>query len=138
MSDLKALARRLYDEAINVGNADMVDELTTDDFVEHEALPGMPTGRDAPKQMIHMANQGFSNFRMVVEEMSSEGNKVVVRLRMQGTHTGDFMGIPASGHEIDVPAIDILELRDGKVSAHWGVTDMAAMLEQMGVGGPPA
>jgi steroid delta-isomerase-like uncharacterized protein len=138
VSDLKALARRLYDEVMNTGNVDLIDEVTTEDFVEHEALPGAPAGREAPKQMIGMTNEAFSDFRMVIEDMIEEGNKVVARIRMRGTHTGDFMGIPASGNEIDVPAIDVLEFRGDLIAAHWGVTDMAAMMQQMGVGGPPA
>ena len=137
MSDLKALARRLYDEVINGRNLDLLDEVMADDFVEHEALPGMPTDREAPRQLFEMAIAAFPDFRMNVEDMIAEGDKVVARFRMLGTHEGEFMGVPASGNEINVAAIDILQFRDDKVVAHWGVTDMAAMMEQMGVGGPP-
>ena len=138
MSDLKALARRLYDEVMTGGNLDPFDELVAEDFVEHEVLPGMPSDREAPRQMIQMAGEAFSGFRMIVEDMMQEGSKVVARIRMVGTHTGEFMGVPASGNKIDVAAIDILEFRGDQIVGHWGVTDTAAMMQQMGVGGPPA
>jgi len=48
------------------------------------------------------------------------------------------MGIGATGKRFDIAVIDIVEFRDGKAAAHWGVMDMAAMLQQLGVGGPPA
>lgn len=138
MSDLKALARRLYDEAINGYNLDLLDEVMADDFVEHEALPGMSTDREAPKQLFAMVHAAFPDFRMIVEDMIAEDDKVVARLRLLGTHKGEFMGVPATGNEIDIAAIDILQFRGDHIIAHWGVTDMGAMMEQMGAGGPPA
>lgn len=75
-----------------------------EDFVEHEVLPGMPSDREAPRQMIQMSREAFSDFRMVVEDMIQEGSKVVARVRMVGTHTGEFMGVPASGNKFDVAA----------------------------------
>jgi steroid delta-isomerase-like uncharacterized protein len=138
MPDLKALAQRLYDEVMTAGNLDSFDELVAEDFVEHEVLPGMPSGREAPRQLIRMSSEAFSDFRMIVEDMIQEGSKVVARIRMVGTHTGEFMGVPASGNKIDVATIDILEFRGDQIVGHWGVTDTAAMMQQMGVGGPPA
>ena len=60
IEDNKALARRFYDEAINGGNLDLIDELVSDDFVEHEAFPGLPTsGPEAPKAALGMFKTAF-------------------------------------------------------------------------------
>ena len=67
-----------------------------------------------------------------------DGDKVIVRARFSGTHQGEFMDIPGTGKRFDIAVIDIIEFRDGKGVAHWGVMDMAGMMEQLGVGGPPA
>lgn len=83
--------------------------------------------------MIHAA---FPDFRMEVLEMLQDGDKVVTRLKMRGTHQGAFMGMPASGNQIDVDTIDIMQFRDDKCIAHWGVTDTGAMLQQIGGGAP--
>lgn len=137
MSDLKALVERLYEEAINQGNLDLIDEHFDDDFVEAEELPGLPPGKEAPKAFFTMARGAFPDFRMTIEDLIQEGDKVVIRARASGTHEGEFMGIPATGNKFDVALIDIIEFRSGKALTHWGVMDMAGMMEQLGVGGPP-
>jgi len=137
--DNKAIMRRIYEEIISGHNLEAADELLTDDFVEHEELPpGMPSGREAPKAMGAMTLAAFPDFRVTVEEMLEDGDKVIARVRFSGTHQGDFMGIPPTGNRFDVPVIDIIEFRSGKAVAHWGVMDMGRMMQQLGVGAPPA
>ncbi len=139
MSDLKALMWRIIDEAFNRGDFDVFDELVSDDFVEHEELPpGVPQGKAAPREMITMMRAAFPDLQVTVEDMLQDGSKVVTRSRFAGTHEGEFMGIPPTGNGFDIPVIDIVEFREGKVVAHWGVMDNAAMMEQLGVAGPPA
>ncbi len=139
MSDNKAVVLRLYDEVFSQGDVDLGDELMADDFVEHEQLPpGIPSGKAAPRVLMTMMREAFPDFRATVEELLEDGQKVIARARFSGTHEGDFMGIPATGRSFDIAVIDILEFRDGKVIAHWGVMDMAGMMEQLGIGGPPA
>jgi steroid delta-isomerase-like uncharacterized protein len=139
MSDNKAVMRRLYDEIFSQGNIDLIDELMADDFVEHEELPpGIPPGKGAVHALVTMLREAFPDFRATAEEMLEDGDKVVTRARFSGTHQGEFMGIPATGNAVDISVIDIVEFRDGKAVAHWGIMDQAAMMQQLGVGGPPA
>ena len=139
MSDLKALMTRIVEEAFNQGDLDAFEELISDDFVEHEDLPpDVPQGKAAPRAMVTMMRDGFSDFRVAVEDMLQDGNKVVTRSRFSGTHDGEFMGIPPTGKKFDVAVIDIIEFRNDQAIAHWGVMDNAAMMEQLGVAGPPA
>jgi predicted ester cyclase len=79
-----------------------------------------------------MMHAAFPDFRMEVLEMLQDGDKVVTRLKMRGTHQGEFMGVPASGNQIEVDTIDIMQFRDDKAIAHWGVMDFAAMMQQIG------
>ena len=138
MPDLKAIMQRIYEEVFSQGNLDVIDELLADDFVEHEELPpGIPQGKGAPRAFTTMFRSAFPDFRMTVEEMLQDGNKVITRVRVSGTHKGEFMGMPPTDNKFDVAAIDIIEFRDDKAIGHWGVMDMAAMMEQLGVGGPP-
>ena len=138
MSDLKALARRIYDEVFNDGNLDLIDELLHDDFVEHEQIPGLPTGKEAPKVFTTMVRNAFPDFRMTIHDVLQDGNKVIVRARAAGTHQGEFMGMPATGNTFDIGVIDIMEYDGDKVTGHWGVMDMAGMMQQLGVDGPGA
>jgi steroid delta-isomerase-like uncharacterized protein len=139
MSDNKAMMRRLYEEGFSQGNVDVIDEIMADDFVEHEELPpGIPPGREGPRTLLTIFRSAFPDFHASVEEMLEDGDKVVTRVRFSGTHQGEFMGIPATGNRFDMSAIDIVEFHDGKAVAHWGVMDQAGMMQQLGVGGPPA
>ena len=131
--DNKALARRMY-ELINTGNLDGIDELVSPSFVEHEAFPGLPTtGPEAPKAALTMFRAAFPDLRMSADDTLAEGNKVVVRGTMSGTHKAEFMGIPPTDRGVKIQFIDIIEFRDGMATAHWGITDQAAMMEQLGL-----
>ena len=139
MSDNKATMLRLYEEVFSGGNLEVIDELLADDFVEHEELPpGIPQGKGAPRALVTMMRGAFPDFHAAVEEMLEDGDKVITRARFSGTHQGEFMGIPPTGKRFDIPVIDIVEFRDGKGIAHWGIMDQAGMMQQLGVGGPPA
>lgn len=106
-----------------------------EDFVEHEAVPGMDSSREASKQMFAMMHTAFPDFRATVHEVLQDGDKVVCRVTFSGTHQGEFMGMPASGKPVEMPVIDVLQFRDDKIVAHWGVSDMSGVLAQ--IGGPP-
>lgn len=139
MSDLKATMTQFIEEVFNKGNFGAMDDFVADDFVEHEELPpGVPPGKDAPRVMMTMMRQAFPDFHVAVEDMLEDGTKVITRSRFSGTHEGEFMGVPPTGNEFNISVIDIVEFRDGKAIAHWGVMDMAGMMQQLGVGGPPA
>jgi hypothetical protein len=61
------------------------------------------------------------------------GNKVVTRLHMRGRHKGELSGIPPSGNDMDVTAVAIQRIADGKVVEHWGTADPAALMAQLGL-----
>jgi len=133
----KALARRFYEE-INKGNLAIIDELVADNLVEHEEIPGVEPTKAGVRQWMTLVRVAFPDFRMVQEDMVAEGDKVFIRARMTGTHKGEFMGIPATGKQIDVPFADIVRVAGGQAVEHWGITDTGAMLQQLGVAEPPA
>ena len=105
-----------------------------EDFIEHEEVPGMDNTRDTPRQLFKMMHAAFTDFHVNVHDLLQEGDKVVARVSFVGTHTGDFMGVPASGNPVHISAIDIIQFRGDQCVAHWGVMDMAAAMAQMGAG----
>ena len=131
-SQNKAIVRRLYEEFVNKGDMEAFEDLVADDFVEHEEFPGMTPDREGVKQTFTHMRQAFPDFRFEVEEMIAEDDKVVCRFRVHGTHRAEFMGIEPSGNRVDVPAIDIFRLEDGKIAEHWGVSDSLSMMQQLG------
>ena len=68
----------------------------------------------------------------MIPQIEINSNKVVVRFNLHATHQGNFMGIPATGREINVPGIIVYHLADGKITAHWMQIDSMAMMQQLG------
>jgi steroid delta-isomerase-like uncharacterized protein len=138
--DNAATARRLYD-LINAGEIDGFGDLLADDFVEHEETPGLAPTKDGVKSFFRMQLAAFPDLKMEVQDVVADGRKVVARVRYTGTQKGEFMGMPATGKSVDVQLVDIFSFADdGRVGEHWGVIDLMAMMQQLGVvpAGPPA
>lgn len=129
----KATVRRFIDEIFLKGDFGAVDELLTDDFTPHTWGP-TPPGRDGLKEAIQRVSKGISDPSMVIEDVIAEGDRVAVRLTSSATHTGDFMGMPASGERYEIGEIHIFRLRDGRVSEHWHQADFMGMKQQLSGG----
>jgi steroid delta-isomerase-like uncharacterized protein len=129
--DPKNVLRRFYDE-VSAGNLGVIDELVADDVVEHDTFPGMEPNKEGVKQFFAMFRSAFPDLRMEPHEMLAEGDLVSARVTMTGTHQGEFMGMPPSGKRIEVEGIDIVRVRDGQATEHWGVTDTMTMMQQLG------
>lgn len=79
-----------------------------------------------------MIRAAFPDLHVTVEDMVAEGDKVVARVTMSGTHKGEFMGIAPTGKQITVGIIEILRIAGGKVVEHWNVVDSLGMMQQLG------
>src|SRR5215471_14346823 len=122
--DHAATLRRVYD-LINAHDIDGFGDVLADDFVEHEETPGLAPDKDGVKQFFSLYVAAFPDLRFNAEDVFASGDRAVGRVRVTGTHRGDFMGIPPSGKAIDVPAIDIIRFGDdGLAYEHWGVFDV--------------
>ena len=128
----KATIRRLVDELINNKNYDVIDELFAPDFVEHEEIPGIDLGREGLRQAFQMFHIAFPDLQVAIHDILADGDKVVAREQWTGTHQGEFMGMPATGKQVDFSVIDIVRLAEGKLVEHWAVTDMLALMTQLG------
>jgi predicted ester cyclase len=133
-SENKELIRRYFaaiDDGCEGGNADIVDEFLSADFVEHNPFPGLPPTRDGWKQAFRMFVAGAPGHH-VVEELVAEGDLVTGRVTAYGRHTGDLFGIPASGRDFSVTGIAMWRVRDGRIVEHWHQTDQVGMMQQLG------
>ena len=129
----KALIRRFYEEVWNDKNLDAIDELVAADSVDHELPPGLPPGREGAKAFVGMYLGAFPDTRITIEDIVAEGDRVVTRWSATGTHTGELMGIPATGKQINVTGLDINRISGGKSAEHWGQFDQMGLMQQLGV-----
>ena len=130
--DNKVTARRWYEEVFNTGNVELINELFTPNFVDHDPVNPQP-GPQGVKQLVGMYRSAFPDLHITVEDYIAEGDKVVARFRAQGTNKGSFMGMPPTGKQATVSGIDILGFEQGKIVEHWGNRDDLGMLQQLGV-----
>ncbi|WP_171041455.1 ester cyclase [Sinomonas susongensis] len=131
-ADNQATFRRVMEEGFGQGNLDVLDELMSPDFIEHEAGPGEGRGLEGVKAIVTMLHTAFPDVRATIEEMSADGDKLWARVVFEGTHTGDLLGIPPTGKPVRVDAIDLCRFEAGKLVEHWGVFDRMGMMEQVG------
>jgi steroid delta-isomerase-like uncharacterized protein len=128
----KKLARRLYDDVLNDRRLDVVDELALADYAEHDPLPGQRDGLVGLKDRATMLVEGLAS-TYTVEDVIAEGDRVVVRWRNTGTHSGAFLGIPPTGRSFSIAGIDVYRIENGRLAEHWHVVDQLTMLQQLGL-----
>ncbi len=126
----KELVRGFY-ERLNAADLDVIDVAVSDDFVDHEEMPGLEPNKAGVRALFEMFHAAFENAKFEVDDLIAEGDKVSARIRMTGTHRAEFMGIPATGRTIDVGVADYFRLADGIVVEHWGVMDTGALMQQL-------
>jgi steroid delta-isomerase-like uncharacterized protein len=132
--DIKARQREFVERIQDQGDIDAVDDFLAEDFVDHTPPPGMGDDREAVKQLFHAIRAGFPDHDAEVIEIAADGDLVATYKTFTGTHEGDFLGIPATGRKATIRVMDFVRFRDGKVSEHWNVVDMAGLMAQLGVG----
>jgi len=131
--DPAAAMRSAYD-LLNAGNLDGFSKLLADDFVEHEATPGLEPTKAGVLQFFAMYLAAFPDLRFEPQQFFVDGDRVAVYYRVTATHQGEFMGIPATGKSIDLNGVDIVRFDDEGVGhEHWGVFDAMGMMQQLGV-----
>jgi steroid delta-isomerase-like uncharacterized protein len=132
MADYKALAQRWFTEVMTEGNLEVIDELCSQDFVEHDPLPGTSPDFAGLKDFVTQVRSAFPDIEMTADDILVEGDRLAVRSTIRGTHKGDFMGIPASGKKIQVSNYDFVRFENDQAAEHWGTIDSAALMEQIG------
>jgi predicted ester cyclase len=127
-----ALIHRLLEES-DSHKGQLPQELFAPDYVYH--FPGSPEPLpfQGHVQMARMFYAAFPDLRHTVEDQIAEGDKVVTRITIRGTHQGELMGIPPTGRQIAVSALSIDRISDGKIAEEWVNSDVLGMLQQLGV-----
>ncbi len=128
----KALIRRLVEEIQNQHNVDAFDEFFAPSFVNYDPLPGLPGTLEGAKQLHRMLFAAFPDLKMTIHDQAAEGDKVWTRKTAAGTHQGEFFGIPATGKHVSWKIVDIMSIRNGKVTEHWVVADVMSLMQQLG------
>lgn len=135
--DITRILNVVYEEAVNKGNLDALDEVFAPDYVEHGVL-GDFVGLEAFKGLLMQWRQAFPDVHTTWSDPIQDGDRAAWRSTMTGTHLGDLPGIPATGKQVRLDTIDMGVARDGRAVEHRSIMDRLAMLEQLGLVPAPA
>ncbi|MEV5896518.1 ester cyclase [Nonomuraea fuscirosea] len=125
-----------FHEAVNGGDAELIakaiDELVRPDVLFHAPVPMGTTGPQAMKQVWEVLLRAFPDIRVTVEDVIAEGDKVVSRNTVTGTHLGEFRGMEPTGRSVTYGEIFIARFEGGRIAELWGVVDVFSQLRQLG------
>jgi len=119
-----------YVEMINTHDPDAVDRFVAEDYVNHNAF--VADGREANRQFWTVFFAGLPDVRVTMEDLVVSGDRVVGRFVYRGTHTGDLMGIPATGQPVEMRSIDIWRVQNGMFVEHWDELNLLQVFQQIG------
>lgn len=137
MSTLKnlSLCRRFAQRLINERKLTAARDFVAEDSIHHE-IAGVPLGCQrgprAVERFLKPYLRAFPDLRIVFEDAIADRDRVATRWRMEGTHEGPLMGIPASGRSISIEGIRIDRIENGKIAESWMQMDSLSLLEQIG------
>lgn len=125
----KRLVRRWYEEIWNQGRLDVADEIFASTYIH----PGQTiAGPGGSQRVVEKYRRAFPDIEFRVEDLIAEGDRVVARLTFRGTHLGPFDDFLPTARRFEVEAIGIFQIRDGRLSEHWGVFDFYGLVRQLG------
>ncbi len=128
LEENKAKVRKVI-EAINEQNLDLLDSLTAPDYFDHTHQ----LNPEGVKQFMNMIFKAFPDWHETIEDIIAEGDKVWVRAKATGTHTGEYRGLAPTGKKITGMGVNIYRIVNGKFVEGWAVEDWLDFLQQLGV-----
>jgi steroid delta-isomerase-like uncharacterized protein len=134
----KVRVRRFYEEVFNQKKLAAIDDFVVPNVIDHSLPPGAPAGIEGVRQTIGMFVAAFPDLNLTLEDFIAEGDKVVVRWTMRGTHQGASLGMPPTGKQFTLPGISLVCLDGGMAAETWVNYDQLVLLQQLGLVPAPA
>ncbi|MEU9736114.1 ester cyclase [Streptomyces sp. NPDC048002] len=128
-----ATARRLFERIAAPGDTPTFNDVLVEDYHDHDpANPQDYIGLDGVRREVEMWRGGF-DFEFVIEDQMAQGDLVCTRWTWNGTHKGDFMGIPATGRQVSMTGCTVHRCEpDGKIAEGWWQYDRLGLMDQLG------
>ena len=126
----EAIIRRYFDEAVNQGKFDVIDQHFAPDVVFDTPI-GQFQGQEGVKQLVSGFRGAFSDLYVAVEEVFGDGDRFAVRVTTNGTNDGELLGNPPTGRSVKLPFVHFVTFVDGKYARDHVVYDRLALLEQL-------
>ncbi len=133
LNENKELIRRWFNELVNEKNLNALERYCSKTFFDYNPLAGAEEGGvSASREGLERLHRGLPDVRGNIDEIYAEEDRVFVRSTLTGTHTGDLMGLRASGKQLKMEVWHLFRVEDGKISEHRAQTDPLMLLRQLG------
>jgi steroid delta-isomerase-like uncharacterized protein len=109
-----------------------IDEVVAPDAQISTPLPIEATGADLLKEVFGRLHRAFPDLHVTIEDLIAEGDKVVARNTVTGTHQGEYMGLPPTGNSVRYNEVFICRFVDGQLAETWGMVDALSLQRQLG------
>lgn len=127
----KQTVRRYLDEVWNQGRIAESAVHLAPGYLRHVAPGTEPLDIEGQRVRLQSFRTAFPDVQLEIEEMLAEGDLVAFRFTISGTHRGRFQGIEPTGKRISVPGLDLVRLKDGLLTEHWGGADLNLLKAQL-------
>ena len=135
-------AQLVRDEIADLSRGDLEAVLGyyTDDVFFHDVTTDPCHGKEEMRDFMAIFYRGFPDLHIEIREVISEGRMVAAEYDLLGTHTGEFLGNPATGRAFRIPALSVYEQQeDGPLFTRETVYyDSASLFGQLGLPLPEA
>lgn len=125
----KAIVRR-HQEIYNRNNLEALKQIVAVELLMPNVIANMPPGLQGAKHVQQIALVGMPEWRTELEYLIAGGDRVAARITMNGTHTGDFWGIPSTGRRVQFSGEYNARIQGNKNIKQWGEEDGVSLMQQ--------
>ena len=134
----KAVVRRNTEEVQGKGRFDVLEELFADDFVDQTPQPKMTPDKAGVRKLYGYMRDAFPDFHAEIHWQLADGDRVTTYKTYHGTHEGALLGVAPTHRKIQFESVDVMRVRNGKITDHWGVGNLLSLMQQIGAWPPGA
>lgn len=128
----KLVVRRFNKEILEELNPESFKELMHENFINYTAPPGNSDKADGVwNNLKNVLSAAFADLKVEIYDQIAEGDKVVTRKAIVGTHTGKLLDIEPTGRKIRINVIDIVTVKEGQYLEHWGINSLQAVIAEL-------
>jgi steroid delta-isomerase-like uncharacterized protein len=125
-------AQERFGAAVNEGKLDEIREVMTANVVDHDPALGQGPGPEGFIRFFEKFRAAFPDLHVAAEHLVIDDEAIAIAYTFTGTHTGTFMGVPATGQKIKARGVQIARFENGKIAERWGSSDELGILRQIG------
>ena len=128
----KRLVQRYYEEVVNTGEVSHISDFISPEYVELYENRRYEMGIEGAVSHVRGVREAFPDLQLTIGQQVAEGERVVTCARARGTQQKDWLGMQATGRQLEMASINLDRVRDGRIVEHGGVANLFQPLLELG------